>query len=120
MGHLVGVVQKALPPGYQETSGTVSSVVGKEVQLWFGVIAEDWPSWLFALDAVGIKLFQTVMPHASNQVVKEAKETRLGGSLVELTDGLSSLESVMSDREVVLIQGTEVFVDSMCSRLRSR
>ena len=58
------------------------------------------------------------MPHAPNRVIQELKETRVGGSLVELADGPSRLGSVMSNREVILIQGTEMFVDAMCSELR--
>ena len=84
----------------------------------FGVIAEDWPSWSFALEAIGVKSIKTMMPYASNRIVQEVKETRLGGSLVDVKDGLPTVETVMGDREVVLLQGSDVFVEAMGRKVR--
>ena len=86
----------------------------------FGVIAEEWPSWSFAVDASGAKAVKTVMPTASNRVVQEVKETKLGGSIVSVKSGSSAVESVMDDREVILIQGSDVFVEAMWMKFRDR
>ena len=47
------------------------------------VVASDWPSWSFTLNALGVVDVVTVMPTASTRVLEELKATAVGQPLVD-------------------------------------
>lgn len=46
------------------------------------VVAEHWPSWSFALHALGVQKLETVLPVAGSQAIKEVMETSVGGTMI--------------------------------------
>ena len=45
------------------------------------VVAEFWPSWAFALQSLGVRKLETWMPVAADGVLKELRETHVGGTM---------------------------------------
>ena len=91
--------------GYQEGRGWVHKWCEDEGCV---VFAEGWPSWAFALDALGCKDIQTLARFKTPQEREEFRATSLGTSRVSMTQ----LKKRWKEREVcphVFIQGSEEF-----------
>ena len=84
------------------------------------MVSEEWPSWSFALHALGVTGITTVLPSASQRVVREIKETVVGNSLMEFNDWMVSLNSQVMVHDVVFVQGSDYFVNEIRSKLDQR
>ena len=87
------------------------------VQLWDAqescvVLAEGWPSWTFALDALGCREIMTLASFSSALEREEFKATRVGPTRVVLKD-LRLRWSELGLKPHVLVQGSAAFSDSM-------
>ena len=83
------------------------------------VVAEGWPSWSFALHALGVRNVTTVLPTVTQQVLKEVKETVMGSLLMEYGEWESSLDLQLESHDVVLVQGSDYFVSEMRRKIAS-
>ena len=79
------------------------------------MVAEHWPSWSFALESLGVKALETVLPIAALQTVKEVRETSVGGSLVGNAEAVLK-EAAVDGRwkhSLIFVQGSEYFVSNV-------
>ena len=81
------------------------------------MVAEEWPSWSFALNALGVTEITTVLPSASQRVVQEVKETVVGSSLMEFDAWKAGMNGQPLLYDVVFIQGSDYFVSEMRGKL---
>ena len=93
--------------GFQEERGEVLTNV-----IWNTrcvVVAEAWPSWSFALQALSAQSILTVIPKTDVDVVKELKATSIGGTLVQCPD--EGVAGLLTPGSLLLVQGSRKFVE---------
>ena len=99
------------PESFQEERGFLKADRRWKVRCC--VIADDWPSWSFALYALGVKNIDTVMPTASPGVIAEVKATAVGQSVVDYGIWKGAKEELMKSYDLVLVQGSDYFVNEV-------
>ena len=77
------------------------------------VVVSDWPSWSFALNALGVVDVVTEMPTASNRVLEEVKAMAVGQLLVDYNEWSKTKVEFMKNYDLVLIQGSDYFVNKV-------
>ena len=96
---------------FQEERGRLRR--GQQWRVRCCVVASDWPSWSFALDALGVSNVVTVMPTATAKVIEELRATAVGQSIVNYSEWAKAKGELMKEYDLVLVQGSDYFVDEV-------
>ena len=96
---------------FQEEMGFLK--MGQQWKVCCCVVASDYPSWSFALCALGVVAVVMVMSTAYTSVLEEVKATAVGQSLVDYDKWSRTKVELMKNYDLVLIQGLDYFVNKV-------
>ena len=83
------------------------------------VIAEGWPSWTFALQALAARTIITLIPKSDEALRRELMATSVGPTMVDHPEG-RGFKDLLTPDTIVLVQGSRGFITEYWASLDSQ
>ena len=77
------------------------------------VLAERWPSWSFALQALRVASLSTVVVSATTKALRELEGTSIGSTLMDVKGWSEGIKDRVTSSSLVFVQGSEAFAAQM-------